>query len=331
MTTVLLDTNILLNFYRFSPQSIIMIDELLKLIKSKKIILLIPHQIIYEFYRDKSVVSNIFNEEIKKSHKIEFKIPPFLKSYKGVKELKKYLKKIKQLSNKIIEEHNSRISKPRSQINQKINKLIRAAITPKEKDLILQKAHYRTLRGNPPRKRNNSFGDAIIWETIIDEIRDNNLVIISKDGDFASETNENEINDFLKYEWQEKNKGTIKLFTSLGEFINTFSNKKVIKKDILEEEVSNASSTLFLGSDDIPITLSDTNLSLKQYSTLANHCSICNKEYTPKLSTCFDRCEDCQGILSSSFTITSICSKCGKSYERYPNIITLENKCPECQ
>jgi PIN domain-containing protein len=238
MKRILIDTNILLNFYRFHKegQSFDMIDNLMDLIEKNKIDLLLPRQIKNEFYRDKYIVANIYKKDLEILNKKKIATPAFIKKSKDVIELNKTQNKLKSLSKKIIKEYEKRILNSRSKINSKINKLFNVAINIDDSPEILQRAYFRTLRRDPPRKDNNSFGDAIIWESVLDNYIDEDLTIISNDGDFASEINNREISEFLLDEWRGKTKNKLSLCRSLGEYINKQTKKITIKPVVIEEE-----------------------------------------------------------------------------------------------
>jgi predicted nuclease of predicted toxin-antitoxin system len=95
------------------------------------------------------------------------------------------------------------------------------------------------MKGNPPRKHkeDRSFGDAIVWESLLKEAERDNLAIITHDSDFISKQKGEEVlNSFLRKEWERKTKKKIELFISLAKFINHFENKQIIKKEIVREE-----------------------------------------------------------------------------------------------
>jgi hypothetical protein len=233
---VLIDTNIYLNFYRLSDQSLVSLDSLIKIIKEKKAQLILPKQIQDEFFRDKMYVSKEYTKKLESLSIEDISIPTFLQSYRRVRDLKEVLRKIQTIRKEVLAEYNKRILNPQSKINQKLKQLFVLAEKTDETEEVIQKAYYRTLRRNPPRKDNNSFGDAIIWETILARYTDDDLIVISGDGDFASEVNNKKVNEFLEKEFTNKYAKTIKLFTIFGEFINDFTKKQVATKKIIKEE-----------------------------------------------------------------------------------------------
>ena len=73
--------------------------------------------------------------------------------------------------------------------------------------------------GNPPGKR-DSLGDAINWVTLLDVVpEEEELHVISEDGDFYSQLDDKKINPFLSEEWSKKKKSSIRLYRTLSEFM----------------------------------------------------------------------------------------------------------------
>lgn len=105
-------------------------------------------------------------------------------------------------------------------------------------DEIFARAEIRHIKGNPPKKNNDgSYGDAINWESLLKYADSDDLVLISKDGDFSEEyTDVTKIRRFLMEEWETITGKKIELHDSLGEFINKFVKTKAIKEEVIQEE-----------------------------------------------------------------------------------------------
>lgn len=332
MKRVLIDTNIYLNFYRLSNQSLSSLTFLCSLIKEKKIALILPKQVKDEFLREKYTVAKAFSEKLEK-RKTDIQEPLFFKSYPKLIELKKLIKKQKEITEDVLKEHKKRISNPKSKINQSLEKLFSLAVKPDESKEVVEQAYFRTLRGNPPRKGNSSFGDAIIWETILNKFNDEDLVIVCADGDFASEVNSTEMNEFLLHEWTTKSSKSIKLFTNLGEFINDFTKKSTIKKKVIEDEKSlnqQVVKSYYSSQDFLNVILNNgTMINPSAYPWLSQGSLIPNQISFPSspLSA------DASNLLSTNIN-GQTCSFCGKIYFRTPTLgntlSTFINMCPDC-
>jgi hypothetical protein len=72
--------------------------------------------------------------------------------------------------------------------------------------------------GNPPGK-NNSLGDAINWECLLDETpAGEDLFFITGDKDYCSALNEDEFSDFLLNDWHSKKQTKIHFYKRLSGF-----------------------------------------------------------------------------------------------------------------
>lgn len=338
MIRIFIDTNKYLDFYRASDHSLVTLNSLISLIESKKIELILPKQVIDEFTRDKDLV---FKEFIERNF-YQINTPGFLKGNKKISGINNSIDKIKK-------EYQKKFYSPRSKINVTLKKIFLLANKIEEHVEILQCAYFRTLRRNPPRKDNSSFGDAIIWETLLKNFFDQDIVIISGDGDFSSEIDKNQINPYLKKEWSEHSKKNIRLYTNLGLFINEQSDKKKpIRKETIQEEnylnsivTSPGHTQLFMSSGLNPNVVSLSGdpflLGSQQDNYLRGatvndgYCTCCGEKYSQLsgATAIMGRCNDCSDFLS----VGKKCQSCGKHYHDSSTEIymTFENKCRGCR
>lgn len=101
-------------------------------------------------------------------------------------------------------------------------------------DKYIDKAVIRYKIGNPPGK-DDSYGDAINWECLLDFVPNNeDLHFISDDKDFKSKINDERMQPFLIEEWKEKKKSEIHFYTSLTDFLR--KNKIGIELDLATEK-----------------------------------------------------------------------------------------------
>lgn len=331
---VIIDTNIYLNFYQLSDQSLVLLDSLIEIIKDKKISLILPQQIRDEFLRNTNKVTNKVQSEMKSAlRSTDFSIPAFLISYKRVKELRSLSKKSNKILKEILLEYEKRTVNPKSKINLKINQVFKLATPAKDSKDILDKAYYRTLRGNPPRKGNKSFGDAIIWETVLEMYSDEDLIIISNDGDFEDETKKIKIHSFLLKEFKEKNGKNIEVYRNLADLIKRFGKRKVAKEVIEEEAQLNRLFSI------APITTNWGESSLTIQSRLGA-LSDQSLVASPGSRLKFTSSPTGRMSLGSRYEIASdgrivqpkTCSRCGKAYHELLTSLTLgPDLCPTCQ
>ncbi|OGF49990.1 MAG: hypothetical protein A2231_03510 [Candidatus Firestonebacteria bacterium RIFOXYA2_FULL_40_8] len=315
---VLIDTNIYLNFYRMSDDSLKTLSELIKLLENEKFVLILPTQIRDEFNRRKYDVVNTEISNIYNTNKFNsISIPVLMRNSSKAKIVNSNLKTIKKLLENIVDEYRKRTISPNSQINKFINKIFKLAKIIEENESIFKKAKRRKIRGNPPQKNDDSIGDAIVWETILENCVNDDLNIISKDSDYCNCLNSGNLNAFLDDEWNNKSKCKIKLYKSLGSYINSFENKKIIsEKSIIEEKSLN-------NVNNLPFSIPSQSVALS---------SDWNKEAAFDLNKAFSQnvWVDNAAANGSSNYIWKQCEMCGKNYLSFSYMFD-DGKCNSCR
>ncbi len=204
-------------------------------------------------------------------------------------------------------------------------------------DEILARAEVRHIKGNPPKKKNDdSYGDSINWESLLEYADKDDLVLISKDGDFSEEyTDVAKIRRFLMEEWNAITGKKIELYNSLGEFINKFAKTKAIKEEVIKEEKELTESdplSPLLWTNRYLTGLGGTVVSVNNIapfsgtasivtSTLgdgvARYCPFCKQDlsasvaFTQFLQHQYQTLYSLSGIQEKTIT----CSHCGKSFK----------------
>ena len=128
-----------------------------------------------------------------------------------------------------------KIAKP---IREKIDELFSLAVTKVEPQEVLQRAQERIFRGDPPfptpKNGRNTGGDAINWEFLLEYACDDDLAIVSKDGDYGAPPDE--MHPVLQLEWEAKSKKTLKRYDGLGSFVNDFTKADTVDPREVKEE-----------------------------------------------------------------------------------------------
>jgi predicted nucleic acid-binding protein len=212
-----IDTNILLSFYSLNQEDLSELNKLIDAIKRQQITLLLTDQIIDEFNRNreqridgaiKSLRNQTFNPQF----------PQLCEDYPEVDTLRESLKHYEQahatLINKILGDIKSK--------TLKADRIIQSLFSLGKKltgnSTILDRARLRMGIGNPPGK-NNSLGDAINWECLLDETpAGKDLFFITGDKDYCSALNEDEFSDFLLNDWYSKKQTKIYFYKRLSGF-----------------------------------------------------------------------------------------------------------------
>lgn len=214
---VFIDSNIFLDFYRLGKDDLEKLNKLIDLIKGGEIKIYLTKQVNDEFFRRREY---IFKETYKGflDTKINIQMNSIFKSYPEYKKitlLKRALEKLKSdLGQKIELDESSK-----SLIADDIVKKIFEVSYFIDSDEFLEKAVIRHRLGNPPGKKNNSYGDEINWETLLQVVPvKQKLIIISNDGDYESPMSNKKPNSYLEDEWKKNKKSKIYLYKSLGVF-----------------------------------------------------------------------------------------------------------------
>lgn len=231
-----IDANIYLNYFKMSSENTDSLSVLLKILKTKKNLrLLLPEQTMQEYSRNRSNIVNETKIALKKQKNFKPILPPIVRNWPEVKKIKKLFKEVNSYYEKIIKRHDGELKNENSKVDKVICEIFDKATKVLEKKDIIDKAFFRMLKGNPPGKK-DSYGDAIIWESILNKLTNENLAIVTNDGDWLEKYDKENLNRFLCKEWQKKTKKRIKVYSSLGKFINDFEKKPTIKKETIERE-----------------------------------------------------------------------------------------------
>jgi ElaB/YqjD/DUF883 family membrane-anchored ribosome-binding protein len=237
---IFIDTNNYLDYYKMSEDTIISLKKLRDyLIKNKgKVNLILPLQIEEEFYRRRN---GIIKATLVRTKKLKEELDKLLAAHYKQDEAKE----IKSQLEKLYKEQKDYLLNDKSEINQVINALFKLSQKYKDDGDIFNKAYRRLVKGNPPGKH-GSIGDAIAWEIIISNCCKNDVYVISKDNDWADEIEDGQVKMFLLREWKKKSSKKIKLYKTIGAFLNAVAKEKVSEKIIEEEK-----STSFIS---VPVT-----------------------------------------------------------------------------
>lgn len=239
--TVFIDTNIFLSFYYFSSDDLEELKKLIVLLDDKSLVLVSTNQVIDEFYRNRENKIYEALKKLKEQH-LNLEFPNICKDYDEYEEMRE-VRKIYE------DKHNLLITNIKGDIERKTLKADKIILSLFEKSqvlnsnaAILNRARERVEIGNPPGK-NGSFGDAINWELLLENIPDQtDLNLISDDKDYYSVLDDSRINDFLYSEWYLKKKSNIIYYKKLsGYFSDNYPTIRLaseFEKELLIKKLS---------------------------------------------------------------------------------------------
>lgn len=212
-----IDTNIYLTFYGFTSEAL---EELKKLdiaVKSGKINLYVPEQVQHEFKRgrERAIANSIkrFNEI-----KLPNEFPQLCKGYGEYEELRKNLHGFNKFKEMLTKKIFADVENNNLEADRIIWGLFAKAQIIADTPAIINEAKVRFDRGNPPGK-DKSYGDAIIWESLLGEIpEEEDLYFVTDDKDYLSPVDKESLNNFLFEEWKQKKNSEIKFYKKLTGF-----------------------------------------------------------------------------------------------------------------
>lgn len=215
-----LDTNIYLTFYHFSNDDLEELKKLSAAIKSKEINLLLPNQVIDEFYRNREAKIADSLKQFKEQ-KLADKFPEICKGYSEYHTLRKLSKDYEEAKNNLLESLMTDINSKELNADETIQGLFDVATKIDVNDEILQKAKYRYDLGNPPGK-NSSYGDAINWVSLLEVAEESEpLYFVARDKDYLSPIDKEKFSNFLLEEWQKLKKSDIYYYPTLSDFFKS--------------------------------------------------------------------------------------------------------------
>lgn len=240
---VFIDTNILIALYRLSSEDLEGFKKIYVLLENKKINILLTKQVKNEFFR---IRDDVIFEAIKKfkEQSLKLNVPAIFRAdeeFESLKLLKdKYNKQHQNLLRKIETENQESSLQADEVVHYIINKSNCLEIT----DDIFNKAQKRHALGNPPGK-NNTLGDQVNWEILLENNSIEDLHLISADGDYFH-GNTSEIKRFLKNEWLDKKNTQIFGYRTLSDFFSThYPNIKLaseLNQELLISKLINSTS-----------------------------------------------------------------------------------------
>lgn len=219
MIQLFLDTNILLDFFRFGADDLIEVRKLLTLIDDDEV-RLFSNQLLRDEVsraRDAEIAKSL--EELR-AQKFNLKAPNYCSDLEELTALKSALKTANERHTDLLKALKAKISSKTiaadvllADLNDKASDI---DITPE----LLNLAQQRQMFNNPPRKRKDSVGDSLHWEALMTTDSGVNFHIVSRDGDFGSDLEPEKIKDFLLDEWKRKFNAyaSITLHKSLSDF-----------------------------------------------------------------------------------------------------------------
>ena len=225
MYKIFIDTNIILDFYRYNNKN--SIEEILEEIKKYERYFISTKQSQDEFLRNRDNSMQKIIADLKKQNYNMYSnnIIATLNSYD---EYRDSIKKANNQTKKIINEINQLIEN--TDMDLIYNFYLNLKETYDRTDEIIEKAQRRKIIGNPPSSDKETCGDEIIWETLL-EYCEEDLIIVSRDSTFSNNYN------FLKGEFKKIKNKNLKVVDSITRAIELNGVHTPKKLELLESDL----------------------------------------------------------------------------------------------
>ncbi len=203
---VFIDTNILLDIYHLSGPDLEELRKLKRMVEKEKVQLLVSTQVVDEFWRNRERVIADAMKTFRQS-KAAAKIPNIIRIYPEAKQLTTAVNGVNEMIKALANKATADIENDALKADEVVGELFAAVSVGDITEEMFARAQRRVAVGNPPGKA-NSLGDALNWEWLLEQeidFWDDELVLISSDGDFESELVPGTPREFLLREWKERN------------------------------------------------------------------------------------------------------------------------------
>lgn len=215
---VFIDTNVLLDFFRMSSGDLEELRKIARLENNGNITLLVSDAVQDEFYRNRETVIADSLRQFEKS-KFELHRPNIIRPHAESIELEQMQSRIRELTKTIVARVSAEAVATETTADKVVKELFDATRIHVVDAAVIESAIRRTTLRKPPGKK-DSCGDAIHWEWLLSHVPANEeLHIISRDGDFESDLVEGAIDSYLAREWALRKSATCRLYRSLSGFL----------------------------------------------------------------------------------------------------------------
>lgn len=235
MTKIYTDTNRFVDLYQNSLST--ENQDLLKEVEKHKDNLVLTEQTISEFRRNRVSTLKIVRNAFMNSIKVNPHATWVLHSFEEFKKITTCSNEIKKLGKAIDQRFQEMIEdETKDHVAQKFMALVRdsSVVKLKTTDSVFSRAHKRKLLGNPPTtKDKHSIGDEVIWETLLENFKED-LIVVTNDHTFHDNSS------ILKEEFKNRTGHELKLVTGLFsealKIIGQAPTKELIHAEKAEQE-----------------------------------------------------------------------------------------------
>ncbi|QGG80585.1 hypothetical protein GH975_08380 [Litorivicinus lipolyticus] len=216
---VFIDTNILLNFFHFTKDELDSLNDVFASHEYGSATVHLTEQVCNEFRRNREARIKDALKKFKET-KSAPQFPSFMKGYDEYGQIRKLSNNLRELQKSILEKVEADISAKDLVADRLIEQIFESSEIVPVTSQIYEKASMRSALGNPPGK-NDSIGDAVNWTLLLESVPGNDDVhVISEDGDFYSTLDDQKAHPFLVEEWERVKGARLFVYRTLSGFMS---------------------------------------------------------------------------------------------------------------
>jgi predicted nucleic acid-binding protein len=220
LTHLFVDTNVFLNFYSYAKDDLSQLKKLIENLSANEIVLHLPQQVLNELERNREMKLKTSADQFRKEN-FPTAIPRHMQDYPQAKLYSEAVDAALKARVLMINQAAAEGSGKALAADKVLEELVGKANVYAEDDSIFQRAVARMQKGNPPGKP-GSVGDQYNWEYLLEYVPDEDLHIVSKDGDYVSGLNTGRPHPFLEKEWNKRKHANLHVYSELRPFIDKY-------------------------------------------------------------------------------------------------------------
>jgi hypothetical protein len=238
---IFIDTNIYLSFYHLSSDDLEELKKLAVLAREEKVTLLLPKQVVDEFYRNRAGKIADALKRLREQRR-SLQLPQIARKYEEYDRLRNAHAEYYEQFTALLGRLEADIASNSLEADAIIEELFQVAQTIPLTNDIVSKARLRMELGRPPGKK-GSLGDAVNWEALLEYIpQGEDLYLVSDDGDYESPLDQTKFNPYLEKEWFESKNSEVLFYKRLSTlFRERFPDIELateLEKDLLIQELA---------------------------------------------------------------------------------------------
>lgn len=219
-THLFIDTNVFLNFYSYAKDDLGQLKKLIEHLSAEEISLHLPVHVLNELERNRETKLKASADQFKKDS-FPTAIPRHMQDYSQASVYLEAVDTAVKARVYMINQAAAEASSKALAADKVLEILIGKANVYEEEGAIFARAVQRMQKGNPPGKP-GSVGDQYNWEVLIEKVPNEDLHIVSKDGDYSSQLNTGRPDPFLEKEWRHKKNANLHIYSEIRPFLDKY-------------------------------------------------------------------------------------------------------------